>query len=307
MKLSFVIPCYRSENTISNVVDELEHKMSERPDFDYEIVAVNDQSPDSLWSVLKRLCEHHKRLKAVNLAKNGGKPIAQIAGFHYATGDIIICLDDDGQCPIDRLWDLIEPLNHGYDIAIAAYPVKKQSLIKNIGSNVNRKLSEILDGKKKGIVFSNFIARKRFVCDEIIKFHNPRTKLDSLTLRITNNIAMVEMEEREREVGKSGYTFRKSFKLLVDGCLAYSIVPMRLAYLLSAINGIVACVMFVVLIVEAVLQKAVLPWFILLSIFVSTMVVLFCVGLVGDYIARFYTSNNVPQYVVHDLINIEEE
>ena len=170
MRLSFIIPCYHSELTIGNVVGEIRSKMSEKPDIDYEIIAVNDSSPDDVLTVLKELAEKDKRVMVVDLAKNVGKHGAEMAGFSFASGDFIVALDDDGQCPMDKLWELIEPLYNGYDISIAKYPIKKQSAFKNFGSKMNALMAQFLIEKPRSLYLSNFSAMKRFVVDEMKKY-----------------------------------------------------------------------------------------------------------------------------------------
>ena len=126
-KISFVIPCYGSEATIEHVTDEIRDTVKTRKEYDYEIVAVNDSSPDKVWSVLLKLAEQDKRLKLINLSKNMNRPGAVMAGLNHASGDFVCVMDDDGQCPMDRLWDLLEPLENGYDVSIADYPERKQN------------------------------------------------------------------------------------------------------------------------------------------------------------------------------------
>ena len=131
MQLSFVIPCYGSEKTISSVIKEIRETVSQRAEYEYEIVCVNDCSPDNVWSVLTQEAEKDTHVKLVGLAKNANRPGAVMAGLGQISGDICVVLDDDGQCPMPELWRLLEPLENGYDVSIADYPVRKQSAFKN--------------------------------------------------------------------------------------------------------------------------------------------------------------------------------
>lgn len=126
MKLSFIIPCYRSENTIMKVIEEIETKVSEKPEYMFEIIAVNDNSPDDVLHVLRQAAGCRAHLKIVDFSKNFGQHAAMMAGLSYATGDQLIFLDDDFQCPVDRLWDLLEPLNQGYDVSFAKYKFEER-------------------------------------------------------------------------------------------------------------------------------------------------------------------------------------
>ena len=305
MKLSFVIPCYRSENTIEGVVNEIVQVVSARPEVDFEIIAVNDGSPDNVWDVLCELSRKDQRVKTINLAKNGGKHIALLAGFACADGDIILNVDDDGQCPVDRLWDLLKPFDEGYDVSIADYPRKNQSGFKNLGSRVNDAMVRTLVGKPKGMVFTNFIARRRFVCDEMVRYKNPYPFLEGITLQITRNIALVPMEERRRVSGTSNYKLSNSVKLLINSCTSFSVLPLRLSFICGLALMLIGFILGIVTIVRAVLSLQ--PWvLLLLSVFLlvsGLMMVL--LGLVGEYVGRTYiSSNDYPQYVIRDKNNL---
>lgn len=306
MLLSFTIPCYRSENTVTSVVDEIIAKVQEMGGYDYEIIAVNDCSPDDTWQVLEKLAAENPKIKCVNLAKNVGKHAALMAAFSLVQGDIVIGVDDDGQCPLHELPKLLEPLNQGYDMSMAAYPKKKQSLFKNFGSRVNDWMVRFLIGKPKGLVFSNFIARKRFVCEEIIKYKNPYPYLEGLTLRATHNIALVPMEERERQAGTSGYTLKKSLALWVNGCTAFSVKPLRLAAVLGVVFAAIGFLAGFAVIVQKLINPAIQAGYtsiMALLLFVSGIMMLL-LGIIGEYIGRIYICiNDSPQYVIRETRN----
>lgn len=307
MLLSFTIPCYNSEHTIRGVVAEIIHTVEQRPEVDYEIILVNDASTDHVWDVLKELANENRRIKAVDLAKNVGKHAALMASYSLVQGDIVIGVDDDGQCPVDRLWDLLQPLQEGYDMALAQYPVKKQSGLKNLGSKVNDWMVRFLIGKPKGLVFSNFIARKRFVCDEIIKYQNPFPYLEGLTLRTTHNIAMVPMEERERQYGSSGYTLKKSLALWANGCTAFSIKPLRLATILGLIFAAAGFCSGIALIIRKLIVPSIMAGYTSLIAVILLMggIIMMLLGIIGEYIGRIYICiNNAPQYVIRETKNV---
>ncbi len=155
--ISFIIPCYASEGSVGLVIDELREIVRQKPAFDYQIIAVNDCSPDGLMDVLRTYAAADPKVIAVDLAKNGGRHNALMCGCHFAEGDYVVFIDDDQQCPADRLWDLMAPLTEGnYDVAIAKYPKKKQSGFKNFGSYVNDSVATWLLGKSRDLKFSNF-------------------------------------------------------------------------------------------------------------------------------------------------------
>lgn len=307
MVLSFVIPCYRSENTVSSVIDEIITVVSEKKEYDYEIIAVNDCSPDNVYDVLKELSLGNKKIKLIDLAKNVGKHAALMAAFSVVKGDYVICVDDDGQCPTDCLWELLEPLDNGYDMAVAKYPKKKQSGFKNFGSRINSLMTRILLEKPKDFVFSNFVARKKFVCDSIINYKNPYPYLEGLSLNVTHNIAFVPMEERDRISGTSGYSFRKSISLWLNGFTAFSVKPLRISSLIGLICALAGFLFGLVTVIRKLcISNISVGWSstVAIMLFIGGLIMLM-LGMIGEYIGRIYISiNNSPQYVIRETKNI---
>lgn len=306
-KISFAIPCYGSENTIKKVIDEIIETISKKSEYDYEIICVNDCSPDNVWEVLKKLAEENHRIKLINLAKNRGKQSAQMAAYANVTGDIIVNLDDDGQCPMDRLWDLIEPLYNGYDVSYAKYPKKMQSRFKNFGSRINAIMNDYLLSKPKSLQISNFSAVKRFVINEIIKYNNPYPYISGLYLRTTSKIANVEMSERNRYAGTGNFTFKKSLSLFLNGATAFSVVPLRMASVAGVVCALIGFIFAIYTIINKIINPSVLMGY------SSTMAVLLIIGgiimvllgIIGEYIGRIYIClNNSPQYVIREVKNI---
>lgn len=310
MKLSFVIPCYRSEKTIKEVYDEIIAVIHQSAEYDYEIIMVNDSSPDNVLEVLIDLAQSDFNVKVVDCAKNMGKHAALMAGFKYITGDYIVCVDDDYQCPVDRLWDLIQPLEKGYDVAIAKYGVKKQSRFKNFGSWVNGLMMTYMIGKPKDLQFANFTAMKRFVVNEVVKYDSPYSYVNGLILRTTNKIINVPMEERNRLEGTGGYTLRKSLKLWINGFTAFSILPLRVAIYLGMFFSIVGFFTGIVTIIRKVLNPAILAGYtstIAVMLFIGG-IMLFMMGILGEYIGRIYMCiNKSPQYIVRETWNLGED
>lgn len=304
--LSFVIPCYGSELTLRGVYDEICGKMLEKPEFEYEIIAVNDCSPDNVWNVIRDIGAGDEKFKGVFLAKNGGKHSAMMAGFSLVRGDIVINLDDDGQCPMDRLWDLVEPLDNGYDVSIASYPIKKESAFKRMGSRINGIMAVAMINKPRDLQLSNFSVAKRFVIDEILKYTNPYPYIDGLLLRTTSRIVNVPMEQRERIAGVGNYTLKKSLALWLNGFTAFSAKPLRLATVLGIISAFGGAVFAIYTVIRKILNPDMLIGY---SSLMAVMLVvggmlMFMLGLVGEYIGRIYISiNNSPQYVIREKLN----
>ncbi len=300
-ELSFIIPCYRSENTVEHVIDEIAKTVASMSIEDYEIIAVDDCSPDHVYDVLKRISISNPRVRAIRFSKNFGQHAGMIAGVQHSRGDICVFLDDDGQCPIDHLGELIEPLHNGYDVAIVEYGKKKQSLFKNIGSIFNEIVANLLIDKPKDIQMGNFMAFRRFVADEIARYKGPYPYISGLLFRSSAKVINVPIEERERMEGGTTYTFKKLVALWVNSFTAFSIKPLRMA----TIAGGCAAVLGLLLAVATVIRKIVTPvmtvgWSstIAVILFLGGLI-LFVLGIIGEYIGRIYmTLNETPQYVI---------
>ncbi|MEG1524164.1 MAG: glycosyltransferase [Clostridia bacterium] len=304
-KLSFVIPCYGSEKTIAFVVNEIVSQMQKNNRLNYEITCVNDCSPDNVWSVLLDLCDQYPAIRAIDLAKNMTRIPAVMAGFAQSTGDIMIVLDDDGQCPMDHIMELLLPLDGEYDVSCAKYPEKKQSWFKNFGSRVNARMTEIMLEKPRELQFSNFLAIKRFVIDEILRYENPYPYLTGLLLRTTRHIANVEMEERERIAGRTNYTFKKLIALWLNGFTAFSVKPLRVATVVGSFTALLGFLWGFIIVFRKVLDPAnILVGYssiMAVLLFIGGMLMLM-LGLVGEYVGRIYISiNKSPQYVIRNI------
>lgn len=309
--ISFVIPCYASEGSVALVMDEIRAVVAQRTDWDYEIVAVNDCSPDGVMEVLRAQAAADAKVKVVDLAKNGGRHCALMAGFRVASGDYVVCIDDDLQCPTERLWDLLAPLERGdYDVSIAKYRKKKQSALKNFGSGVHDRVSNWLLGKNKELKFSNFSAMCRFVRDEVTRYRNPYPYISGLMLRATSRVVNVEMEERARTIGTGHYTFRKSFSLWMNSFTAFSVKPLRISTGCGCFCALLGLAAMVYTIINKLLNPSVPAGYssLMAAVLLIGGMILFMLGLIGEYVGRIYISiNNSPQFVVRETLNVDPE
>lgn len=306
--LSFTIPCYGSEKTIKSVIDEIHSKMSEKKEYDYEIITVNDCSPDNVISVLKETAAADKRLRVIDLSRNAGKHAALMAAYSVVRGDIIINLDDDGQCPLDKLWELIAPLDKGFDISIARYSDKKQSSFKNFGSYINSLMAVHLISKPKNLYLSNFSAVKRYVIEEMCNYRNPYPYIDGLFIRTTSKITNVDMEERERTEGTGNFTFKKSLSLWMNGFTAFSVKPLRIADFAGILCALIGFIFAVYTIIRKLVDPDIAVGYssIMAVLLIIGGIIMVLLGLIGEYIGRIYMCiNDSPQYVIREKINFD--
>lgn len=304
--LSFVIPCYNSQNTISEVVDEIRKSVTEKK---YEIILVNDGSVDGVYDVLCGLARKNKKIKVINLIRNFGQHAALLAGLKYTTGKIVICLDDDGQTPADEYYKLVEEIKKGKDVVFAKYDVKHHSLFRNFGSKVNDLMASSLLAKPKKLFLSSYFACTRTVVEEIIKYNNPFPYMAGLILRTTTNISNVSVNHRSRTVGDSGYTISKLISLWMNGFTAFSIKPLRITTTIGFVFAILGFAYGMLLIIRKLTNRIeILGYSSLMAIllFIGGLVMIM-LGLIGEYIGRIYIClNSHPQSVIKNTINIDK-
>lgn len=309
-KVSFVIPCYRSALTIGNVVKEIQDTMQSLTQYSYEIILVNDCSPDETFDVITKLCEEHENICGVDLAKNFGQHGALMAGFHQVSGDILVCLDDDGQTPADEVGKLLAEIEAGQDVVYASYEHKKHSLFRNFGSLMNEKMAQFLLGKPKELFVSSYFAARRFIVDEMLRYENAYPYVIGLVLRTTKRISNVPVQHREREIGTSGYTLGKLLGLWFNGFTAFSTKPLRVATFSGGVFAVLGFAYGIYTIVKKFVNPAVPMGFsstMAALMFIGGMLMIM-LGLIGEYIGRMYICmNSAPQFVVRDLIPTKEE
>ena len=306
MKLvSFVIPCYRSALTIGAVTEEIKGAMSALAGYEYEIVLVNDCSPDDTFKTISVLAENDSRITAVDLAKNFGQHAALMCGMHHAKGDVIVCLDDDGQTPADEVGKLLEKIEEGYDVVYASYESKQHSGFRNLGSLMNAKMTEIMLGKPRELSLTSYFAAKRFIIDEMLRYDNCFPYVMGLVLRSTKNICNVPVNHRAREEGQSGYNLGKLIGLWMNGFTSFSIKPLRFATYFGTFTAFCGFLYALIIVIRFfTVHMAPLGWSSTTALLlIIGGIILVVLGLVGEYVGRIFMCVNAsPQYVERQVI-----
>ncbi|WP_407397703.1 glycosyltransferase [Anaerovibrio sp.] len=309
-EISFIIPCYRSEMTIGPVIDEIVQATAEMAVSTYEIICVVDCSPDNVYGKLLEIGKKNPNVKAIRFAKNFGQHAGMIAGVQCANGDICVFLDDDGQCPMDKLQDLLAPLQNGFDISIAEYgKMKKQSLFKNVGSLFNEIMANLLIDKPKDIQMGNFMAFKKFVAKEISRYSGPYPYISGLLFRTSAKVINVPMEERARMQGGTTYTFGKLVALWVSSFTAFSIKPLRFATMIGLGSAVLGGGFAIVTVVRKLLNPLIaVGWSSVIALMlIIGGLILFVLGIMGEYLGRIYMSiTETPQYVIAEKYNFDD-
>lgn len=311
-RISFVIPCYRSSATLPGVIQEIKDTMEKLAEYEYEVVLVNDCSPDDTFDTITTLCQGNSFITGINLAKNFGQHGALMAGFHYVKGDIVVCLDDDGQTPACEVGKLLAGIEEGADVVYARYGHKHHSGFRNFGSHVNELMTRVMLGKPKDLYVSSYFAARRFVVDEMIRYQYAYPYVIGLVLRSTKNIINVDVNHRDREAGSSGYTLGKLLALWFNGFTAFSVKPLRLATMAGTVFALCGFTYGIYTIIKKIFinpPELMIGFSALMSVmvFMGGMLMLM-MGLVGEYMGRMYISmNNSPQYVIREMVGKETE
>lgn len=305
MDISFVIPCYCSEKNIDNVINKIYRAMKQRPNKSFEIILVNDNSRDNTWKKIQELTELHKEIIGINFSYNFGQHNALMAGFRAASGELIMTSDDDGQTPVERIWDFEEKINEGYDVVCSKYVERRRKGLKRkIGTFLNEYMLQHMLGKPKDVYMAAFFMARKFVIKEMCRYEQAYPYIAGLILRSTKNIGNIEMVQENRASGSSGYNFAKLIKLWINGFTSFSIKPLRFFIKMGFAVAIIGCILGLYIIIK----KIIFPTTVLLGY--TSMISVMCIlgglnlsvlGMVGEYIGRIYMCSNAqPQYVIRN-------
>lgn len=309
-KLSYVIPCYRSEKTITNVVYKIEEVMNLHNTYDYEIILVNDCSPDHVWDKIYQLYKKNKKVRAVNLARNSGQHAALMAGYNICRGDYIVTIDDDGQTPVDQTFILLNKLKEGFDVVYGKYEERKDNHFRKLGTALNNYMLTVLVGKPKDIHLTSYFVARRYIIEKVCEYKNAFPYIWGLVLRTTNNVANATIQHRERDNGESGYTLTKLLGLWMNGFTAFSVKPLRVSAGVGLFFSFAGFIGAVYTIIHKICYPEVAAGYssLMSVLLIISGLLLLSLGLIGEYVGRIYLCiNSMPQYVVKEILDHLEE
>lgn len=310
-RLSIVIPVYRSEPILPRLVSELK-AATDAQGFagDFELVLVNDASPDNSWQVISALACEYSFIRGVNLRKNFGQHSATMAGLNFARGEIVIIMDDDLQHPPAAIADLVRAIEAGADVCYTRYRSRKHPLWKIVGSRFNDWLAGLLLDKPKGLYLSSFRALRREVVEEVIKYDGPYAYLDGLILDITRSIKTIDIDHQARSEGDGNYNLKRSISLWLRMATSFSVFPLRVATVVGFSMTILSLLFIIVVVAEKLRNPQMAAgWSSLIAtILLVGGVQTFCIGMVGEYLGRAYLKiNRKPQFVVRETTWMDED
>lgn len=305
-EISVVIPVYKSEKCIPELTKQISDALK---DFSWELILVNDCSPDNSWTEIKKVAAENNNITGINLRKNGGQDLAILAGLNHAKGKWIVIMDDDLQHSPYDIPKLYAQAQKGFDVVYADFKQKKQKLWKNLGSWLNGKVSEITLGKPKGIYLSPFKIISGSVVKEMCKLNNLFPYIDGLIFQVTKNITQINIEHHKREYGKSNFTLVKSMQVFFRMMFGFSTFPLNFATYIGFFSSTMGFVLAIYFLVKFLLGLEPLTGWtsLIMVILILGGLILLALGIIGKYIGQMYlTINNSPKYVVKETVGYEE-
>ncbi|MFH1297318.1 MAG: glycosyltransferase family 2 protein [Bacteroidota bacterium] len=302
-KYSVAVPVYNSQESLEELFTGIQALFTQRKD-SFEVIFVEDRSRDGSWEVLKRLkAAHSDTITAIRLSKNFGQHNATLCGLGFAKGEFVITIDDDLQTPpaeISRLINALDPVPA--DLVYGISRKKYHSRAHSLGSTSLKKASRMLHGSPgEG---SSFRLITRELVDKIRQHHQHFIYLDEVLHWYTDDISFVEVIHLPRKYKRSGYTWRKWLSMMANILMYYTMIPLKLLVYGGFFFSVVTFVYGVYHILRKWLFDVPLGYTsLIVAILFSTSIILFSLGVIGEYLRRMYEiQNRKPPYSIQKIL-----
>ncbi|HOW25905.1 MAG TPA: glycosyltransferase family 2 protein [Bacteroidales bacterium] len=301
---SVIIPVFNSEDTLNELTERLLTVFKDLGK-SCEVLFIDDGSQDDSW---KKLTEIKKSFPAVvtiiRLARNSGQHNATFCGMVRAKGSFLITIDDDLQIPPEEIEKLIRQYDESHpDIVYGIYPDKKHNALRNVSSTSFRQSSRIFhDGPGKG---SSFRLITRELADHIVDHYQSFVFLDELINWYTADIAYVDIQHVERKNKRSGYTPRKLVRFISNIILYYSNIPLKMMVYTGLVVSGFSFFIGILYIIKKIFFNVSVPGYTstIVVIAFSTGIIVFSLGVIGEYLSRIYFSQSKkPPYTIKKIL-----
>lgn len=301
--VSVVVPVYNSQDTLRELVTRLGQSL---PDWceRFEVLLVNDGSRDRSWEVICELAHEFRFVRGINMMRNYGQHNATLCGVRSARYPVCVTMDDDLQHPPEEIGKLLAKLAEGYDV-VYAFPNKlPHSPWRNWFSRFTKRAMAFVIGIPTVRELGAFRAFRTHLRKAFETYRSPNVILDALLAWGTTRYASVKVEEKERQVGHSNYTFAKLFSHAMFILTGFSTLPLRFTSFVGFGFTLVGFGIFLYVVISYFIAGSI-PGFPFLASLVSIFsgVQLFAIGILGEYLGRvFDRSTDRPTYVVETTI-----
>lgn len=216
MLISIIIPCYNSAAYLRHTVDGIRSEFQLHPEYTYQILLVNDCSPDNTLQQIEILCKNDPAVCGIHLAQNKGQSIAKSAAFPFIKGDLAVFMDDDGQHHPRDIFSLIQCILDGQDLVYARFPSMKESPFRRMCSYVNRQISPLISRTPPQISITSFFAVSSYSISLLRTYRSQHPFIGAYLYRFTQRITSIPCEHLARNEGHSNYSLRRLLRLWTD-------------------------------------------------------------------------------------------
>jgi len=307
MEISVVTPVYGCRVGLIELYLRLV-KALEAITSDFEIIMVNDASPDGAWETIVDLAQKDKRVKGISLSRNFGQHHAITAGMDYSKGDWVILMDCDLQDQPEEIIKLYNKAVEGFDIVVGRRKERKDKFFKRLTSKLFFKTYVYLSGAEIDNSIGNFGIYSKKVINNIRKFKEQNRSFGLFALWSGFKRAEIDIDHAQRSFGRSSYSFRKLINLAFGSIIAHSNKLLNLTIKLGFLIALCAFAYSFWLILRYLIWGIpILGWLsIIISILFSTGLIMCSIGVVGAYIGKIFDEvKNRPLYIVDEVINIK--
>ena len=298
--LSLVIPVYRSEAILPELARRLEEVLPKLASH-YEVVFVNDCSPDGSWQVLCQLAAQYPWIRPINLMRNYGQHNALLCGIRAAQYGAIVTMDDDLQHPPEEISKLLGVLDEGYDVVYGRPAEEQHGVLRDLASLTTKLALQNVMGAEIARQVSAFRAFRSEVANAFTHYEGAFVSIDVLLTWGTNRFAAIPVRHEPRSQGKSGYTVRKLVTHALNMMTGFSTKPLQLASMIGFTFTLFGFGVLGYVLVRYLLQGTPVPGFPFLASIIALFsgAQLFALGIMGEYLARMhFRSMQKPPYVV---------
>lgn len=305
--ISIVSPIYRGASMLSELVGRVSKNVQTITE-DYEIILVNDASPDNSWKEIEKVCNQDKRVKGINFSRNFGQHYAITAGLKYSTGEWVVVMDCDLQDRPEEIPNLYNKALEGYDSVFAQRANRSDSWLKRMSSKCFYWLFSYLTGTRQDASVANFGIYNRKVVDAILAMGDKVRYFPTQVQWVGFKKFYLPVEHEPRLEGKSSYSLKKLFRLAFDTIISFSDKPLRIMVNVGGIITLMAMIIGIVYLIQylrgaiAVMGYASL----IISLWFIGGVLIFFIGVVGIYLGKtFEQAKNRQIFIVDKTINVE--
>ena len=305
MELSIVSPVYHGEKMLNELVQRIHAAIKDLTD-DYEIILVNDCSPDLSWQKITEICSHDKKVKGINLSRNFGQPYAITAGLSYAAGEYVAVIDCDLQNKPEDLPAMYRKAKEGYDIVSARRVVREDTFLKRLSSATFHKVYDFLSGFKTDKAVAEFGIYSRKVVKVYCSIPEYSRSFVELVHTLGFKKTTVDVLHDHRLEGESSYNLYRLLKLSYDSIISNSNRPLHLAVSLGLIMSVISFLMAVYNIFAKFygLNEVVGYTSTIFSIWFVGGLLLFMMGILGLYIGKIFDQvKGRPVFIVSETLN----